>query len=240
MWRDFVAVYRKELKSYFVSPIAYIVIALFVGFLAWRFFFDQEFFIYNKAELHRGLFFQFERVLVVVVAVIGMRLWSSEYFGGTIETLMTLPIKTGALVLGKFFAALTLILVCFIGSVGIPITVANLGELDWGPVVGGYFGAFLFSAALLALALWISSLTRHQIIASLLTGLIGGAFVVMYEFADKVGGSLGSVFEQLSLASHYQAMGRGVIDMRDVLFFVSFMVFFLYLNAQTVENRRYR
>lgn len=240
MWRDFAAVYRKELKAYFVSPIAYIVIAVFVGFLAWRFFFDQEFFIYKKAELHRGLFFRFERVLVFLVPLIGMRSWSSEYFGGTIETLMTLPLRTGSIVLGKFFAALTLLLVCFVGSAGIPITVAQLGDLDWGPVLGGYFGAFLFSAALLALALWISSLTRHQIIAALVTGLIGGAFVAMYEFADKVGGTLGKVFEQLSLASHYQAMGRGVIDLRDVVFFISFMVMFLYLNAQTVENRRYR
>ncbi len=240
MWSDFAAVYRKELKSYFVSPIAYIVIALFVAYLAWQFFFDREFFIYNKAELHGGLFFQFERVLIVVVAVIGMRLWSTEYFGGTIETLMTLPLRTSGLVLGKYFAALTLIAVCFVCTLGLPITVGQLGDLDWGPVLGGYFGAFLFSAALLALALWISSVTRHQIIASLLTVLIGGMFVVMYEFADKVGGATGSVLEQLSLASHYQAMGRGVIDMRDVLFFVSFAVFFLYLNAQTVENRRYR
>ena len=240
MWRDFVAVYTKELRSYFVSPIAYIVIALFVAYLAWRFFFDQEFFIYNKAELSRGLFWQLERVLVVVVAVIGMRLWSTEYFGGTIETLMTVPLRTGALVLGKYFAALTLLLVCFLGTLGIPITVAQLGDLDWGPVMGGYLGAFLFSAALLACALWISSTTRHQIIASLLTVLVGGIFVAMFEFANKVGGATGSVLEQLSLASHYQAMGRGVVDMRDVLFFLSFAVFFLYLNAQTVENRRYR
>ncbi len=240
MWREFGAVYRKELKAYFISPVAYIVVALFVGFLAYRFFFDEEFFIYDKADLYRGLFFHLERWLVLLVALMGMRLWSAEYASGTIETLMTLPIGTGALVLGKYFAALTLILVCFVGSLGLPITVANIGDMDWGPVIGGYLGAFLFSAALLALALWVSSLTRHQIIASVLTGIAGATFVGMYEIADKAGPTLGPILEQLSLASHYQAMGRGVIDMRDVVFFLSFMTFFLYLNTQVVENRRYR
>ena len=240
MWRDFVAVYRKELKAYFVSPIAYIVIAVFVGYLAYQFFWDREFFFLKKADLNAGLFFQLERVLVFLVPLIGMRLWSSEYFGGTIETLMTLPLRTGALVLGKFSAALTLLLVCFIGSAGLPITVSLLGDLDWGPVIGGYAGAFLFCAALLALGLWVSSLTSHQLIAALVTVLLGGMFVAMYEFSNKVGGALGSVLEQLSLATHYQAMGRGVIDLRDVVFFLTFTLFFLYLNTQTVENRRYR
>jgi ABC-2 type transport system permease protein len=240
MFREICAVYRKELRTYFVSPIAYIMIALFVGFLAWRFFFAEEFFLYDKAELYRGLFWRLEWVLVVLVSVIGMRLWSSEYFGGTIETLMTLPVRTGSLVIGKYLAALTLILICFIGSAGIPITVANIGDLDWGPVIGGYMGAFLFSAALLALAVWVSALTRHQIIAFVVTGLAGGLFLAMYELAEKAGPTLGPVLEQLSLASHYQAMGRGVIDFRDVLYFLSFMVFFLYLNTQTVENRGYR
>ncbi|MDA1196222.1 MAG: ABC transporter permease, partial [Planctomycetota bacterium] len=233
--------YRKELKSYFVRPIAYIVIALFVGFLAWRFFFfEDQFFALNKAQLHQGFFFRLEWVLVVLVSVIGMRLWSTEYQGGTIETLMTLPLRTGAVVLGKYLAALTLILVCLLGSAGIPITVGGLGELDWGPVMGGYLGAFLFSAALLALALWISSLTSHQIIAFVITLLVSVLFVMMYEQADKAGETFGSILEQLSLASHYQAMGRGVIELRDVAFFVSFAAFFLYVNAQTVENRRYR
>lgn len=240
MWREFVAVYRKELKGYFVSPIAYIVIAVFVSFLAYRFFWDREFFFLKRADLHAGLFFQFERVLVFLVPLIGMRLWSSEYFGGTIETLMTLPLRTSSIVMGKFFAALTLLLVCFIGSAGLPISVSMLGDLDWGPVIGGYLGAFLFCASLLALGLWISSITSHQLIAALITVLLGGVFVAMYEFSNKVDGVFGGVLEQLSLASHYQAMGRGVIDLRDVVFFLTFTVFFLYLNTQTVENRRYR
>ena len=112
--------------------------------------------------------------------------------------------------------------------------------MDWGPVHGGYLGAFLFCGALLALSVWVSSLTSHQIVAFVLTLVAGFAFLLMYEFADKVGSFFGPVFEQLSLASHYQSMGRGVIDLRDLAYFVSFIAFFLYLNAQSVENRRYR
>jgi ABC-2 type transport system permease protein len=240
MLRELGAVYRKELRAYFVSPVAYIVIALFSGILAYRFFFYEEFFIYDKAELYRGFFYRFDWILVVLVPVIGMRQWSSEYFGGTIETLMTLPVRTTSLVLGKYFAALTLIGVSLIGTAGIPVTVSFLGDMDWGPVIGGYVGALLFAGALLALGVWLSALTRHQIIAFVLTLLSGAFFVVMYAVADDVGGLLGPVFEQLSLASHYQALGRGVLDMRDVFYFLSFMGFFLYLNVQAVENRRYR
>ena len=240
MCRELFAVYRKELRAYFVSPVAYIVIALFTGILAWRFFFYEEFFVYDKADLFRGFFFRLDWILVVLVAVIGMRQWSSEYFGGTIETLMTLPVRTASLVLGKYFAALTLILVCLLGTAGIPITVGLIGDMDWGPVIGGYSAAFLFAGALLALGVWVSSLTSHQIIAFVITGLAGSLFVVMYAVADDAGSFFGPLFEQMSLASHYQSLGRGVLDLRDIFYFLSFMTFFLYLNVQTVENRRYR
>ena len=242
MWRNVGAVYRKELRAYFTSPIPYVFTALFALLMAYRFFFDDEtaFFVFDKAEMYRGFFFQFERYLIVLVPIVGMGQWSSEVGRGTIETLMTLPVRTSALVLGKFLSAWTLILVCLVATLAIPITVSSLGDMDWGPVYGGYLGAFLFCGALLALGVWVSALTRHQIVAFVLTLVAGGLFVLVYELAEKVGSFWGPVFEQLSLASHYQSMGRGVIDLRDIAYFASFIAFFLYLNTQTVENRRYR
>ncbi len=240
MWRDFVAVYRKELKAYFVSPIAFIVIMLFVAAIAWKFFYYQKgFFVWDRAELYQGFFRGLEGPLVLLVSLIGMRGWASEEFGGTIETLMTLPLRTGAIVLGKYFAALTLVLACLVGTAGLPITVSSVGDLDWGPVWGGYLGAFLFGAALLALSLWVSALTRHQIVALIVSFVIGMAFIVMNVLAEHAG-TAGEVMLELSLASHYQALGRGVVDMRDVYYFISFALFFLWVNTQSVENRRYR
>ena len=242
MLREIAAVYRKEMRAYFASPIPYFVIALFAGYMAYRFFMQDEtaFFIYDRADMYRGFFFGFETVLVILVPLIGMRLWASEYNAGTIETLVTLPVRTSSLVIGKFLGGWTLVLVCFLATAPIPITVSYLGDLDWGPVHGGYLGGFLFCGAMLALATWVSSLTRHQILAAVLTGAIGFVFIAMYTWSTKLGSVAGPISEQLSLVSHYQAMGRGVIDLRDVLYFASFMVFFLYLNVQSVENRRYQ
>jgi len=242
MFREVAAVYKKEMRSYFVSPIPYFVIALFAAYTAWKFFFKDEtaFFIYDKAEMYRGFFYGFEYVLVVLAALIGMRLWASEVNAGTIETLVTLPVRTSSLVLGKFLGGWTFVLICFIATAAIPITVSSLGEMDWGPVHGGYLGAFLFCGALLSLGTWISSLTRHQILAAVLTVACGAVFIAMFELSTKLGSFFGPISEQLSLASHYQAMGRGVVDLRDVLYFLSFMTFFLYLNVQSVDNRRYR
>ncbi len=242
MWTDTLAVYRKELRAYFTSPIPYVFTALFALGMAWRFFFDDDtaFFVFDKADMYGGFFHRLEVYLVVLVPIVGMGQWSGEVSRGTIETLMTLPVRTSSLVLGKFLSAWTLILVCLVATLTIPITVDSLGDMDWGPVHGGYLGAFLFCGALLALGVWISALTSHQIVAFVLTLVAGGLFVLMYAVADKVGSFLGPVFEQLSLVSHYQSMGRGVIDLRDVAYFISFIAFFLYLNTQSVENRRYR
>lgn len=241
MLREIFAVYRKEMRAYLVSPVPYIFVALFAGAMAWRFFFFEKtaFFLYDKADMYGGFFFELEYWLIVLVPAISMGQWSAESGAGTIETLATLPVRTSSLVVAKFLAGWTLVFVCLLATGAIPVTVSNLGDLDWGPVNGGYLGAFLFCGALLALGVWISSLTRHQIVAFVLTVFAGIVFVLMYQLANRAG-PLAPVLEQLSLASHYQAMGRGVVDLRDVLYFLSFMVMFLYLNVQTVENRRYR
>ena len=133
MWREIAAVYRKEMRTYFVSAIPYFVIGFFAIIMAHQFFIKPEtaFFIYDKAEMYRGFFFEFEHILVPLVAVISMRVWSSEYSAGTIETLITLPVRTGSLVIGKFLGGWTLVLVCFLATAAIPITVSSSAAPCW-------------------------------------------------------------------------------------------------------------
>ena len=233
-------VYRKEMRAFFVSPIPYVVMALFSALMAYLVFFERRFWLQNSASLDGTLFFELERYLVVLVPLVGMRAWSEERRGGTLETLMTEPITTTAIVLGKFLAAWTVIGLCLLSTVGLVVTVSQLGDLDGGPVLGGYLGALLLCGALLAMATWVSSFTSHQLVAFIAAFLLGTVFVLLQEMAAETRGTLATILHEGSITSHFRAMGRGVVDLRDVLYFVSAIVFFLYLNVRSIENRRYR
>lgn len=238
--RSLFTVYRRELRAYLVSPIPYVIAVLFTGYLAWQLFYGEDgtFFVNNQASLEWGFFNDvMPSVLVLLAAAIGMRLWSEEVRGGTLEHLMTLPVSGAALVVGKFLAAATILLGCLILTLPAPFSVASLGDLDWGPVMTGYLGAFLLGCSVLAMGSWISSLTRHQIVAFLLT-LAAGFLLVFVQLL--AGGNSDTVFDAISLGGHYDLMRRGVIDFRDLLYFGSLILFFVYLNVRTVENRRVR
>ena len=241
MMRDSMAVFRKETRSYWVSPIPYVVIGIFAASMAVRFFFedDRRFFLHGKATLHTGLFDGLEAYLIVLVPLISMRLWSEEQRAGTLETMMTSPVSTTSMVLGKFLSAWLILAVCLLGTIGLAITAATLGDLDWGPVLGGYIGAWLLCGALLAVGSWVSSFTSHQLLAFIVTLFIGAIFFGMQQFAMNATGSVARVFDQLSLTAHFESMGRGVVDFRDVFYYGSVITFFLYLNVQSLENRRY-
>ena len=240
--RDAMTVYRKELKAYLVSPIPYVFLIIFTAFMAYMFFWyaDGQFFVRGKATLEMGFFDLLPWVLVFLVPAISMRLWSEESRTGTLEQLMTLPVRTYSLVLGKFLAAWTLLLAALVLTLPIAITVSSLGDLDWGPVWGGYLGALLYGGALLALGVWISALTGHQIVAFLITLVVGVALIMIQFVGGTSKSGLAELFDQLSLATHYDSMERGVIDLRDLVYFLSVTGLFLYLNVQTVENRRVR
>lgn len=233
-------VYRKELRSYFTSPIPYVFLVIFLIFASAWFFHVNDFFSIGAASLEAGFFGIVGWMLVFLVPPLTMRLWSEERDHGTVEVLMTMPISTRSLVLGKFFAAWTLLFVAFFLTLPIPITVASVGPLDWGPVITGYLGALLMGGALIALGQWISALSPFQIVAFFITLIVAVALQFMAILSGEITGGLGSLFQTLAPASHYQSLGRGVIDMRDILYFLSFGVFFLYLNSQQVENWRYR
>jgi len=237
--RETLAVYRKEMKSYLVGPIPYLVVAVFALVATWHVFSRSIFLVLRQASLES--LFGFLPILFAIIApAISMRMWSEEIRGETLETLLTLPVRVRHLVLGKFFAGLTIVAACLVGTFGIAITAAVLGDLDRGPVWGGYFGALLMGGAFLSIGLWLSSRTRNQIVAF----LIGLVVCLAWALADGLevgggGGPVASFLSSISMTARFRSIARGVIDLRDVVFFVSIIGFFLYLNVESIENRRH-
>jgi ABC-2 type transport system permease protein len=231
--------FKKELMSYFNSPIAYIFIGVFLVVGNWLFF--KGFFIVGQASL-RAYFNFLPWMFLFLAPAITMRLWSEEKRSGTIEFLLTLPVSDWQVVLGKFFGALAFLVISLLLSLTLPITVASLGNLDWGPVIGGYLGAILLGAAYLALGLFISSLTKNQIIAFVL-GLVASfvAFIISVDFVlIGVPQFLTPIFKFLGLGGHFYNIAKGVIDTKDIIYYSSFIFLFLWLNARVIESRGWK
>jgi ABC-2 type transport system permease protein len=169
-----------------------------------------------------------------------MRLWAEERKVGTMELLMTLPVTDAEAVLGKFLASFVFLLLSLALSFVIPIVVAVLGDPDPGQIVGGYLGSVLIGAAFLAIGLFISSLTENQIVAFIVSVVgIFGLFILGEDFVlFGVPDRLVPIFSFLGLAGHYDSVSRGVVDSRDILYYLSVIGFFLYLNVKSIEARK--
>ena len=238
--RETVAVYRKEMRSYLVSPIPYILVAIFAAAIAIFVFAMFQFLLLRQSNLE-AMFQMLPWAMMILVPAVAMRLWSEEIRQGTYEALLTMPARTRHLVLGKFLAGLTVLAACLLATAGLPITAATLGDLDMGPVWAGYLGALLMGGAFLAIGLWLSCLTRNQIVAFLLGLAACFALVLVGSLSAQMPhGGMADFVEQLAVGTHFRSIGRGVIDIRDIAYFASFIAFFLYLNVEAVENRRYR
>jgi ABC-2 type transport system permease protein len=237
--RNIYFIFKKEFKSYFNSPIAYIYITVFLVLSSWLFF--HGFFIINQATM-REFFQVLPWLFLFFIPAVTMRLWAEERRGGTIEILMTLPIRDYEVVMGKYLASLSLVILTLFLSFPFPLTVSILGEPDFGPIVCGYLGAALMGGAYLAIGVFISSLTRNQIVAFIIgvtfcfALLIIGEDFVLFTIPSK----LVPLFRYLGLGTHYQSIGRGVIDSRDLLYYFSVIFFFLYLNLRSVQSMRWK
>ena len=218
-------IFKKELKAYFISPIAYIVIAIFLIATGWFFF--MAFFLFNQASL-RSFFTWLPIIYSFVIPAITMRLLSEELNVGSYEILLTMPVTFTDVILGKFLASVGFMVAALIPTLAYPITVASIGQLDWGPVIGGYFGAVILAAAFCAIGLFSSSLTRNQIIAF----IIGLAICFTLTLLDKMQfflpPSLLGVLGYLGADFHFQNISKGIIDTRDLLYFLSVCFICLY------------
>lgn len=232
------AVYTKELKSQFYSLTAYSFTVVFLVISGWLFF--QGFFLINQASL-RPYFDLLPWYLLLLVPAVAMRTWAEEKRQGTAEVLLTLPVPEWQIVGAKFAANFTFVGVALAFSLTLPISVSRLGDLDWGPVIGGYLGAWLFAGAELALGQWISSLTTNQIVAFLAT--LAAAFVLLVTglpFVLASAGPLSDLLYRISTLTHFQSIAKGVIDLRDLVYFLSFIGLFLYLNVYSLVRRHWR
>lgn len=230
------SIYKKELKSYFNSPVAYIVITVFLLFSGW--FFSSNFFLMGQATVRTALTV-IPLIFIFFVPAITMRSIAEEKKSGTIELLVTMPTRDMDIVLGKFFAALTLLIIAVLFTLAYVITASALGNLDEGPTFGGYLGLILLGSTYLAIGIFASSTTENQIVAF----IIGFAIIFVFFMLDKVlifmPAPLVSVLEYLSTDYHFNSLTRGVIDTRDIIYYISLTAFALILAGRSLESRKW-
>jgi ABC-2 type transport system permease protein len=235
-WNHIHTIFRRELQSYFNSAIAYVVIVVFLGIVGW--FHTSNLFLSNVASL-RLMFELVPLVFLFVVPAVTMRLLSEEKKSGTIELLTTKPLHDFEIVLGKFLAGWALVGVALLLTLVYYFTIAALGKIDNGPVIGGYFGLMLTAGVYVAIGLLASSLTENQVVAF----IIGFVFVFVLFMLDKVliyvPDYLTSIVEFLGIDYHFSNIARGVIDSRDVIYFLSLLGFTLYLTVLSLGRRRW-
>ncbi len=232
--RQFINIFKKEFKSYFVSPIAYIVISVFLLVTGWFFF--STFFIYNQADL-RNFFSLLPLIFAFIVPAITMRLFSEELNVGSYEVLMTMPVTFMDVIFGKFMAAAVFIGAMLVPTLSYPVFVSFIGQLDWGPVIGGYTGALFLGAAYSAIGLFASSLTRNQIIAFIIGVAVCFALTLIDKMLFFFPGNIVTLLEYTGADFHFQNISKGVIDSRDILYFISVIFISLYGTKLVMQKK---
>jgi ABC-2 type transport system permease protein len=229
-------IFQRELRSAFNSPVAYVVIVVFLAIVGW--FFTSNLFLMNAASM-RLAFELIPLVFLFFVPAVTMRLLAEEKKSGTFELLVTKPVSDLEIVLGKFLAGVSLVAAALLPTLVYLITLLFIGSPDLGPVIGGYLGLMLMGSAYVAIGVFASSLTENQIVA-----FITGFLIVLALFlADKVliymPSSIASVLEFLAIDYHFGNIARGVIDSRDIVYFLSLLTASLMLATTSLERRKW-
>lgn len=234
---------KRELSAYFSTPVAFIFIAIFVALSGAFTFYVGRFFDRNQASLET--FFAYHPWLyLLLVPAVAMRLWAEERKSGTIEQLLTLPITTAEAVLGKFLAAWIFCGIALALTFPMWITVNILGQPDNIAIAVSYIGSFLLAGALLAIGSCMSALTRNQIIAFITGALVcflfimSGVDLVLGFFRGWLPGTVIDTLASFSFVSRFSALTRGVVDLRDVAFFASMIVFWLFATVRVVDVKK--
>ena len=241
--RQFLSITKRELISYFATPVAYVFITIFLLLSGLFTFYLGNFFEIGQASL--GSFFEWHPWLYLfLVPAITMRLWSEEKKSGTIELLTTLPLSTLNIVLGKFMAAWLFTFLALILTFPMWITVNYLGNPDNGVITASYIGSLLMAGGYLSIGIFISSLTKNQVIAFIVSVTVcflftvSGLPIVLDFFSNWAGEAITDVIASFSFLANYSDISRGIIDFRTLVYFLSLIVLFLYLNVITLDNSR--
>jgi len=230
---------KRELGTYFASPIAYVISAIFLAVMGGLFGFILY---YSRQATMRYLFGHVIIILflVLVSQALTMRLLAEEKRSGTLELLLTSPVRDWEVVLGKYVASLGAFLVMTLLTAYMPILLLRVGKPDVGPMLSGYLGLILLGSALLAIGLFASSLTQNQIVAAIVGVGITLLMWLVSGLSEMVSGGVKAVVEYLPLFAHYNDMLRGVIDTKDILYYVSVVALFLFLSTRVLESRRWK
>lgn len=230
---------KRELSAFFNSLVAYILLLGFLGFSGlFTWLYGSDIFMRKQADL--GVFFSVALwTLFIFIPAITMRQLAEEKKAGTIELLMTKPLTNRQLVLGKYIACLLLVAIALFFTLPYYITVASIGEIDHGATIAGYLGLLLLSSAYIGIGIFASSLTNNQIVAFLLALLLGIFFQFLFGvIASNFTGWLGQLFHNLSITTHFESIARGVLDSKDLVYFLSITLLGLLLAELMISKRK--
>jgi gliding motility-associated transport system permease protein len=228
---------KREIRAYFNSPVAYIVVTVFMIITGYLFF--TQLFLEKQADL-RPFFGVMPLLFMFLIPAITMRLLAEEKGSGTLELLITMPVRDWEVVVGKFLAALFLLCTALALTLVFAITVKTLGPLDRGPAIGGYLGLVLMGGAYIAIGLMASSLTRNQIVAFIVAFAISFALFLFGKLTQFVPEALQPIISFLSIDGHFENIGRGVVDSRDVIYYLSVIGVCLLVATTSLESRKWK
>jgi ABC-2 type transport system permease protein len=231
------AITKRELRTYFNSPVAYIVVTVFMLLAGYLFF--NTLFIEKQAEM-RGYFGLAPMLFTFIIPAMTMRLIAEERGTGTLELLITMPVRDWQVVVGKFLAALGLLAVLLLLTFVYALTLSSIGPLDKGPAYGGYFGLLMMGGAYVAIGVMASSLTRNQIVAFILAFAISFALYLFGRIVPLVPSNIQPVVSFLSIDTHFESISRGVIDTRDLLYYLSVIAVSLVVATVSLESRKWK
>jgi ABC-2 type transport system permease protein len=229
------AVATRELRSYFLSPLAYVVIALFLALAGYLF----ALILANGREASlRGLVQNVSVLYLFIVPAISMRLLAEEQRTGTIELLLTNPVQEWEIVTGKFLASIMLVLVMLGMTLLFPLFLFIFGNPDRGPIITGYVGVFLQAAAFLSVGLWASSLTQNQIVAAIVSFALLLVLWLSDNLGQFLGGTIGQIVSYTSVINHFQSFPQGVIESKDVVYYLTLVIAGVVLSTLSLQARR--
>ncbi len=235
--KNIVAIFLKELKSHFYSLVAWIIISAFLVITSYFFI---VILIYSKEASMRYSFTNMSIILLFLTPAFTMRLFSEEKKSGTIEILMTCPVRDGEVVLGKYLASFFLFLVMIGLTLQYPYILKTYGKPDFGPIISGYLGIILLGGAFLSVGIFVSSLTENQIVSAIVSFGILLIFWFIEAFSSIVGTQGQNIISYISLSEHFYDFTKGIIDLKSVVFYLSFIAFFIFLTIRSVEARKWR
>ena len=249
-------IWKKEMRLYFTSPVAWVIITIFLVIAGYFFYSIFAFFTLASMQsamnpqmardlnvtdsVLRPLFSNISVILLLLMPMVTMRLFAEERRAGTIELLLTYPVRDGVVLIGKYLAALALYAIMLALTLLYPAILFYFARVEWGPFLTGYLGLLLMGAAFLAVGIFASSVTENQIVAAITTfGVLLILWVIGWS-SDYAGGAWGKLLSHLSLLEHFDSFGRGVLDTKDVIYYVDLTILALFLSLRSLETRRWK